>query len=71
MISRIKKIGGDILFHCIAHHNIHDMVALLKDGEADVNCTDINGRTPLFFAVQSQNITMIQTLFEYGALPNV
>ena len=53
MISRIKKIGGDILFHCIAHHNIHDMIALLKDGEADVNCQDINGRTPLFFAVAS------------------
>ena len=51
MISKIKKVGGDILFHCVNAHNIHDMIALLKDGEADVNSTDINGRTPLFFAV--------------------
>ena len=71
MISKIKKVGGDILFHCISHHNIHDMIALLKDGEADVNCQDINGRTPLYFAVMSQNINMIQTLLEYGALPNI
>ena len=51
MISKIKKVGGEILFNVINSHNIHDMIALLKDGEADVNCVDINGRTPLFFAV--------------------
>ena len=71
MISKIKKVGGEILFHCINSHNIHDMIALLKDGEADVNSTDINGRTPLFFAVEAQDIGMITTLLEYGAVPNI
>ena len=71
MISKIKKVGGDILFSCVEAHNIHDMIALLKDGEADVNAIDINGRTPLFFAVEAGDINMVQTLLEYGALPNV
>ena len=71
MISKIKKVGGDILFGCVEAKNIHDMIALLKDGEADVNALDINGRTPLFFAVEARNTGMIKTLLEYGALPNV
>lgn len=47
MIGKIKKVGTDLLFHAINHSNIHDAVALLEDGEADVNCTNINGQTPL------------------------
>ena len=51
MISKIKKVGGDILFHCITHHNIHDAIALLDDNEVDKNARNINGQTPLHAAV--------------------
>ena len=43
MIGKIKKIGADILFNAINHHNIHDVVALLEDKEVDVNVKNING----------------------------
>ena len=47
MIGKIKKIGGDLLFHAITHANVHDVIALLDENECDVNCTNINGQTPL------------------------
>ena len=47
MIGTIKKIGNDILFYAITHSNVHDVIALLQEDEVDVNCTNINGQTPL------------------------
>ena len=43
MIGNIRKIGAELLFNAINHHNIHDVDALLEDNEADVNGTNING----------------------------
>ena len=43
MLGRIKKVGIDILFHAITHHNIHDAIALLDEQEVDPNDTNING----------------------------
>ena len=60
-----------MLFHAITHHNIHDAIALLDDGEVDKDAKNINGMTPLHFAVEAQNKTMIQTLLEYKADPNI
>ena len=59
MLNKIKKVGNDILFHCITHHNIHDAIALLEEGEVDKDATNINGQTPLHFAVEAQNSVMI------------
>jgi ankyrin repeat protein len=47
MIGKIKKVGNDLLFHAITHANVHDVIALLEENEVDVNCTNINGHTPL------------------------
>jgi ankyrin repeat protein len=47
MIGNIKKVGNDLLFHAITHANVHDVIALLEENEVDVNCTNINGHTPL------------------------
>ena len=71
MIGKIKQVGNEILFNCINHNNIHDAIALLDDNEVDVNAKNINGMTPLHFAVQVQNKTMIETLLQYGADPNI
>ena len=53
MIGSIKKVGNDIMFHAINHANIHDVIALLNDNEVDVNCTNINGQTPLHVSILS------------------
>ena len=71
MIHKIKKVGADILFHAITHHNIHDAIALLDDNEVDVNEKNINGMTPLHYAVEAQSQVMIETLLKYGADPNL
>ena len=47
MIGRVKKVGGDLLLHAINHANVHEAVALIEEGEADVNYQNINGQTPL------------------------
>ena len=56
MIGSIKKVGNDIMFHAINHANIHDVIALLNDNEVDVNCTNINGQTPLHVRKLSPNL---------------
>ena len=71
MIGKIKKVGADMLFHCINTHNIHDAIALLDEKEVDVNCQNINGMTPLHYAVNEQNSVMIETLLKYGADPHI
>jgi len=47
MISKVKKVGNDLLFHAITHGNVHDTIALLEDNEVDPNTTNVNGQTPL------------------------
>ena len=61
MIGSIKKVGNDIMFHAINHANIHDVIALLNDNEVDVNCTNINGQTPL-------HVSFKDYLFELSTL---
>ncbi len=74
MIGRIKKIGADILQVHISKNNIHDVIAMLEENEVDIDCKNINGQTPLHFAVMTQNRTMIKTLllFDNGLnIPNI
>ncbi len=50
-ITLPKHKGNSILLHAIAHSNTQDIIALLEDNEADVNARNINGATPLHYAV--------------------
>ena len=43
----VKKLGADLLLHAIVHGNTSEAIALLEDGEVDVNCKNINGKTPM------------------------
>ena len=71
MLTKIKKVGADILFNSIIHHNIHDAIALLEEGEVDKDARNINGCTPLHFAVEAQNKTMIESLLQFKADPDI
>jgi len=73
IISQKKRwdIGNNLLFHAIAHGDAKDVLALLEDKEAQPNCTNVNGATPLHFAVYYQNKEILELLIKYGANPNV
>ena len=73
MISVKKEwsAGNNLLFHAISHSDTNDVVALLEDREAKVNCTNVNGATPVHYAVQYQNKDILEVLLRYGANPNV
>jgi ankyrin repeat protein len=66
-----KTAGNSLLFHAINLSNIRDLVALLEDEEADVNCRNINNATPLHFAVNSQNSTIVELLLKFNANPDL
>ena len=44
-----------------------ELAKLLLDNEANVNCEDINKRTPLHYACIIGNLEMAQLLLQYGA----
>ena len=58
MIGRVKKVGGDLLLHAINHANVHEAVALIEEGEADVNYQNINGQTPLHVSDTSSDMLL-------------
>jgi hypothetical protein len=43
----MKKIGADLLFHAVSTGDVHNMIALIEEQEADVNSNNINGQTAL------------------------
>ena len=71
MMGRIKKVGAELLFTAIMDGNVHDAIAMLNDGEVDVNAKNHNGQTPLHFAVDTKNKAMIEILLRYGANPQI
>ena len=62
MIGRVKKIGGDLLLHAINHANVHEVVALIEEQEADVNYANINGQTPLHVSKMTSIIIVVRCL---------
>ncbi|KAM3144131.1 hypothetical protein pb186bvf_003895 [Paramecium bursaria] len=63
--------GDPLLFHAISHANIQDVIQLLQDKEANVDARNINGSTPLIFAVQANNPTITEVLLKFQANPNL
>ncbi len=52
IVQQLPKFkGNSLLFHAISHQNIRDAIQLIEEKEADVNARNINGQTPLHFAV--------------------
>jgi hypothetical protein len=54
---------------CNEHKHLEIMMKLIRLG-ADVNAHDINGFTPLHYAVENRNVGMVTVLLKYGANPN-
>ena len=66
-----KNKGNALLYHSITHSNVRDIIRLLEDKEADVNAQNINGATPLHFAVHCDNPTIVEILLKFKADPNI
>lgn len=67
----VSQAGNNLLFHSIAHGDIKDVIGLLEDKEADVNAVNINGSTPVHYAIYYENNDILEVLLKYGANPNV
>ena len=69
-ITLPQNKGNNLLFHSISHINIQDIISLLNDKEADINARNINGSTPLHFAVFSENPTLVSIILSYNPNPS-
>ena len=53
-----------------AEGNSNTIRLLVRTGNADVNISDLSGRTPIFYAVEQNQEDALRTLFSLGADPN-
>lgn len=52
---------------CVVSHGHRDTVKLLLEVGADINAVDIDGWTPLMFAVRDGTIDIVRLLIQSGA----
>ncbi|KAG8195468.1 hypothetical protein JTE90_002640 [Oedothorax gibbosus] len=57
-------------YACMGNGHLNCVSVLLESGRADVNCTNIEGKTPLHYAVISNHLGVIRLLCEYDANVN-
>jgi len=53
-MNKPSKAGESIFFLAVGNSSASEVVKLLKDKEADVNCRNINGSTALHIATQRE-----------------
>ena len=56
------NLGENLLFYAIAHSDISDVIHLIEEDECTVNVRNINGATPLHYAVYYDNPTFVEVL---------
>lgn len=61
------KAADDLLFTVIGGNRISELLMLIDDGEVDLNCSDINGTTPLIAACYARCTNAVKVLIEHGA----
>ena len=63
-------LEGAPLLSVFAHNGFEDMVKLFLDFEADVNCANFEGLTPLMFACKRGHCEISRLLLAHGACLN-
>merc|ERR1712096_231461 len=66
-----NQAAVDLLFYYINEGNISSIHSLINKKEADLNCFNINGQTPLHTAVESNNLNIVELLIKSGAQINI
>ncbi|EQC41540.1 hypothetical protein SDRG_01503 [Saprolegnia diclina VS20] len=69
-INRPHGIWGNTCAHVAVLHNNRKLVALLLLHKVNLNGININGTTPLHFAVEQRRTDMVKYLVENGASPS-
>jgi ankyrin repeat protein len=69
-MANSKSIKLKKLIDGVKVGNLEEIIQFIEQG-VEINSRDNLGRTPLSYAVQYQNIAIIQTLLRYGAHPNL
>lgn len=59
------------LFDAVMNNQIGHIIAMSNNGFFDINARDYRGRTALFTAVRTQDMTMISVLLKLGANPDI
>lgn len=67
---RNPTTGLSALSAAAAEGNLPLIKLLVKNGKADVNLPDIAGRTPIFYAVEKDQVEALRLLLSLGADPN-
>ena len=57
----------DALFGAIFRNDLDTLTVLASQGEVNLDATNSAYKTPLFLAIEHENIPMVHTLIEYGA----
>lgn len=70
MLRRPSTHGNNLLLFYIAHLNLRDSAKLVDEGEADPNCCNANGSTPLHLSVYYGCLEIAEHLLRKGADPN-
>lgn len=68
-LDDIDEYGFTPLIECAITRQPHIAAELLKR-PVDINKPDVTGRTPLHWAVDNTDLTMVRLLLEHGADPN-
>ncbi len=66
-----QHYGSDLMFYAIAHADCADVIYLLEDDEVGVDVRNLNGATPLHYAVYYDNSAFVEIFLSYGANPNI
>lgn len=66
-----NKVQGKTLLHRVCENNNIQLVELLVEHEADINCRDAEGFTPLHIAAIRGQIEVVKKLVELGADDNL
>ena len=67
---RNPATGLSAISAAAAEGNSATIRLLVRTGKADVNISDLSGRTPIFYAVEQDQQDALRTLFSLGADPN-
>ena len=64
------RYGGKAMIHHACRNQKYDLVNILINYKADINLEDDNGKTPLEYAYDKNNISIEDLLIENGAVVN-
>jgi len=70
-IKNINPYGWNDIMSAIRMDNSDAALEILKNKNININCMNDSGYTPLFLAINKQNIDMVILLLEFGADVNI